>query len=275
MQLNPLWDLGFALVIVATARWYRDAAQRAGIARWRRRTFAGGLIGLALITVGPIAHAAVDNFWIHMVQHVAIMMLLSPALVLGAPVAAAHGAGGRVGDAIERIVGSAPMRLLLRPRVGWVVFAGTVIATHYSPLADAAMGNSSVHSLVIVLYLVAGLIYYLPLMDGNPLPVSVPHAVRFGSLLAMMVPETMTGFFMYVSTRMLHALPPGATSAAMPDMAGMAPLTDQRIGGAIMWGVGMLIDATWVAVAMRDWMADERRRAEADDALAAAEGGAR
>ncbi len=275
MQLNLLWDLSFLVAIGGTARWYSVAAQVAGIERWRRRTFFAGLTGFALITVGPIAHAAVHDFWVHMVQHVAIMMLLSPALVLGAPVAAALGAGGRVGATCSRILASRPMRTLLNPRVGWVIFAGTVISTHYSPLADEAMRNPNVHSIVLVLYLTAGLVYYLPLMDGNPLPVAIPYSVRFGSLLAMMAPETMTGFFMYVSTRMLHALPPGATTASTTTMSGMAPITDQHLGGAIMWGMGMLIDAAWVALAMRDWMADERRRADADDARVAAEEGTR
>ena len=269
MLLNPLWDLGFLVAIAATARWYVTAARSADIPRWRRGTFLAGLIGLAFITVGPLAHAAVHDFWVHMIQHVAIMMLLSPALVLGAPVAAAVGAGGRVGAVLERLLASRVMRTLLNPRVGWVIFAGTVISTHYSPLADAAMRNANVHSLVLLQYLCAGLVYYLPLMDGNPLPVFIPYSVRFGSLLAMMAPETMTGFFMYVSTRMLHALPVGAATATTAStMSGMAPITDQHLGGAIMWGMGMLIDAAWVAVAMRDWMADERRRADADDALA-------
>ena len=152
MRLNPLWDLGFLLAIIVTARWYVPAARLAGLARWRRRTFLTGLFGFAVITVGPLAHAAVQDFWVHMIQHVAIMMLLSPALVLGAPVAAAVGAGGRIGAAVSRLLASRPMLALLNPRVGWVIFAGTVISTHYSALADAAMRNPNVHSLVLVLY---------------------------------------------------------------------------------------------------------------------------
>ena len=77
------------------------------------------------------------------------------------------------------------------------------------------------------------------------------------SLFAMMLPETMTGFFLYSGNRVLHSLP-NQTSMSMG-------LKDQHTGGAIMWAMGMLIDTMWIVLAARDWFENERLLAEAED----------
>ncbi len=42
-------------------------------------------------------------------------------------------------------------------------------------------------------------------------------------------------------------------------------LKDQHNGGAIMWGMGMLIDTLWIVLAARDWLSSEARLAEEED----------
>jgi cytochrome c oxidase assembly factor CtaG len=117
------------------------------------------------------------------------------------------------------------------------------------------MKNGNIHSLELIIFLVAGLIYYYPLMSGTPMPFYVAHPIRLTSLFAMMVPETMTGFFLYSSSRLLHDIP------SMPGMnmaQSASALNDQRIGGSLMWSMGMLIDAGWLALTARDWFVHER-----------------
>ena len=131
----------------------------------------------------------------------------------------------------------------------------TALGTHFSPLADLGMVNSAAHALELLLFVVGGVIYYYPLMSGNPQPNEVPHSVRVISLFAMMVPETMVGFFLYASSQMLH-------DTGMPAMGAPSALTDQHIGGALMWSMGMIIDSVWVVLAVTDFLANERQRSE-------------
>ena len=71
------------------------------------------------------------------------------------------------------------------------------------------------------------------------------------SLFAMMLPETMVGFFLYSGNHILHKLP-----VTTNDQVG---LIEQHTGGAIMWAMGMLIDAVWIALAVSDWIKSEKR----------------
>jgi cytochrome c oxidase assembly factor CtaG len=92
-------------------------------------------------------------------------------------------------------------------------------------------------------------------MSGNPMPFYVAHPIRLASLFGMMVPETMTGFFLYSSSRLLHDVP---AMAGMNMAHSASALNDQRIGGSLMWSMGMLIDAGWLALTARDWFVHER-----------------
>ena len=74
----------------------------------------------------------------------------------------------------------------------------------------------------------------------------------------MMVPETMTGFFLYASNSLLHDSP----HAHLLSSSATTPLDDQRFGGALMWSMGMIIDTVWVVLAARDWFAAERLESE-------------
>jgi putative copper resistance protein D len=240
MGLSVGWDIAFALAILGLAGWYRRAS---GQISWGRRIiFYSSLVIAGMVLVGPLPHKATTNFTFHMVQHITLMMLVAPLFVLGSPLRAL------LGD--REFPSRSPLRFIFKPEVGF-------IATHFSPLANAGMRNPNIHSLELILFVVAGVIYYIPVMEGNPVPFHVPYSTRVLSLFAMMLPETMTGFFLYSGTRVLHSLP---DSVSM-EMG----LNEQHAGGAIMWAMGMGIDTIWIVLAARDWFANEAKLAEEED----------
>jgi cytochrome c oxidase assembly factor CtaG len=61
----------------------------------------------------------------------------------------------------------------------------------------------------------------------------------------MMVPETLTGFFIYIAPHSIYD--------------SMFTLDDQRRGGSIMWSGGMIIDTVWMAFAVYHWIKSEER----------------
>ena len=245
MRLNPLWDLlfGSLLILFATA-YFRKNPSAYGISKGRQGLYVLGLVLAFVVLVGPIPHIATRNFTFHMVQHIALMMVIAPLLILGAPFRMFR-------------VDRTPLRFLLKAEVGFVIFLAVLIATHFSPLANAGMQNSHVHSLELIIFILGGLIYYYPVMEGNPQPYEVSYSTRVLSLFAMMLPETMTGFFLYSGNRMVHALPPSINPTQ--------GLHEQRAGGAIMWAMGMAIDTVWIVLAARDWFANEAKLAEIED----------
>jgi putative copper resistance protein D len=245
MELNGIWDVSFASGIAwAGLSYFSRKPARHGISKARQLLFATALLLLALILVGPLPHLAIRNFTFHMVQHILLMMLIAPLIVLGSPFKLFR---------IDR----GPFRYLLKAEVGFGIFLAVLIATHFSPLANAGMRNPNIHSIELILFIVGGVIYYYPVMEGNPHPFPVPYSVRVLSLFAMMLPETMTGFFLYSGNRLVHSLPDSVTMKM--------GLHQQHSGGAIMWGMGMLIDTMWIVIAARDWFVNEAKLAEEED----------
>ena len=259
MGLNPLWDLFFGGVLLGIGLWYFTERQaRTSISTIRQILFYLGLTLAMALLVGPIPHRAITTFWVHMIQHIGLMMLISPLLVLGAPISVASNSKySRVRRALHSIGGNGFIRALFKPQIGFGIFLAVLIGTHFSPLANLGMTNPNAHCLELALFLIGGFIYYYPVMEGNPHPFHVPYAHRVISLFAMMLPETMVGFFLYSGNRVLHSLP-STTTMKMG-------LADQHQGGAIMWAMGMLIDTIWIVLAARDWFANEQLLAEAEN----------
>lgn len=259
MALNPLWDLLFATLIIGTAVWYfSESIARRRVSYMRQTLFALGLTLTFILLVGPIPHLAIRIFWVHMIQHIGLMMLISPLLVLGSPIKIAldskHPKVQRLVLAIGR---NSLIQTLFKPQVGFCIFLAVLIGTHFSPLANLGMTNPNAHCFELLLFLLGGFIYYYPVMEGNPKPFFVPYSLRVISLFAMMLPETMVGFFLYSGNRVLHSLPKTTTM--------QMGLADQHQGGAIMWAMGMLIDTIWIVLAAKDWFANEQLLAEAED----------
>ena len=76
------------LVAVAVAGTYgasHVAGRRTAWPRQQPACFLSGLAVLAVVYLGPLAAWSHTFFWVHMTQHLLVMMVAAPLLVLGAP----------------------------------------------------------------------------------------------------------------------------------------------------------------------------------------------
>ena len=252
-MLNVSWEIIFAAAILAKAAWYwAEEPSRLGVSKLRQMLFYIGMALALLLLVGPIAHKAIYKFQFHMVQHIGLMMLIGPLIVLGSPIKVAYDSKYLFIRNLTRSLGrNILIKQLFRAEVGFVIFFAILILTHFSPLANAGMVNPNIHEFELILFLIGGFIYYYPVLEGNPKPFQVPYFTRVLSLFAMMLPETMTGFFLYSGNHILHKLPTSISTKK--------GLLEQHTGGAIMWAMGMIIDAAWIALAASDWIKSEKR----------------
>jgi putative membrane protein len=269
---DPVPGLGLLLAAAVYLWAVRRVDARNPGHPWQRRRTASFLGGLALcwfVLLGPVGAYDDVFFWSHMVQHLALMMLIAPLLLLGSPVLLLLRAST---PAFRRawvlpVLRGRLLQTLARPQVGWLIFAGVLVGTHFSPFYEFSLEHPPVHDYVEhPLYLTAALIYYYPLLPGNPGPRRVPYSLRAVSLFSMMFPETMSGFFLYASTYVMY---PFYLHVHRP--FGPAPLVDQQLGGALMWAGSMLIDTVWVALAVMAWLRSEGRLATKIDLQTLAE----
>lgn len=263
------------VAVVLAAAAYLSAVRRVGDRypdhRWPRArswSFLAGLALLLFVIVGPVGAYDDDFFWAHMVQHMTIMMVAAPLLLLGAPVLLALRVSTRQHRGpLVAVLRSRPARVLTNPILTWALFAGTMLGTHFTPFYNYAVTHPLVHDDVEhPLYLTVALLYFYPLVGDNPLPHGPAPLTKVVSLIAQMAPESMTGFFLFTAPAVLY---PAYAHSDRP--FGPAPLADQQLGGALMWCGGMVIGAVWITVAVAGWLKAESRSARRIDRQVAAE----
>ncbi len=257
-SMTALIGLPMLATLVALGAWYWRAARRA--AAWPAgpaACFAMGLLLTAAVTAGPIAAAAMERFSVHMVQHIVLMMVSTPLLVLGAPVMLAVRSGNpTTRTAIRRLLRNRAFLIITNPLVSWLMFATLLVGMHFTPAMSWLMDMGYFGSfLEQLLYITVAAAFYYTLLPGNPARNRARPAFRVLALFLMMIPETMTGFFLYTAS--LPSVPAFVMAA---DAAGQDPLLDQRFGGALMWSGAMIIDVCWIAVAVHEWFDGEAAR---------------
>jgi putative copper resistance protein D len=248
-----------SLIVVATLA-LGAAAYAYGLARVRklRRTFApaavaafaAGLVSLGAALVGPADDLADGSLAWHMVQHLVLVSISAPLLLLGAPVRLALAAlPAARATRLAAVLNSRPLRILTHPAVAWLQFAVVLYGAHFSPLYEAALEHPAIHAFEHALFLGSGLIFWTPLLAVAPAPHAPPHPVRLLALFAALPMSAFLGFFFYVTRYVMYAHYAGHPGA----------LADQAAGGEVMWvagGLPLFAAFLWCVAA---WGARERR----------------
>jgi len=208
--------------------------------------FLGGILSAILVIVTPIGARAMDYFSLHMTQHITLMMVTGPLLVLGTP-----------NSFHPR---SNLFKALTHPIFSWVTYALLMIGVHLPGPHRFIMENPWAHTYIEVpLYLLLPYFFYFNLLDRNLTSRRVSAAMSVISLFIMMIPETLTGFFIYTAPSSLYDQ--------------MYSLDDQRRGGSLMWSGAMIIDTIWMSFAVYHWIKSEEKKSSEIDAQIAAENG--
>jgi putative membrane protein len=271
------FDLTIWLPLAAAAAGYLWAVRRIDAAhpaspvpRDRPAFFLLGLAAIAVALQSGIERYDTTLFSVHMVQHVILIFLAAPAIVLAAPITLLL----RVATPEVRrrrilpVLHSHVVRFLGHPLVAWLLFTAVMWGTHFSPLFDAALENPWLHDLEHVLYLASSMLFWWPIVGRDPSPWRLGHPARLLFMVMQMPFNSFLGVAILFSGTVLY--PHYATTGRL---WGPTPLEDQQAAGAIMWGLGdagfllalLLATAAW----MRHDEAVSRRREALEDARAA------
>jgi cytochrome c oxidase assembly factor CtaG len=219
---------------------------KALITRRQQTFFYTGILSALAVIITPIGARAMDYFSLHMVQHITLMMITGPLLVLGAP--SSFHPNNRY------------FKAATNPMFSWLTYAALMIGVHLPVPHKFIMDNPWAHTFIEVpLYLLLPYFFYFNLLDRNLVNRRISPALAVISLFLMMVPETLTGFFIYTAPGSLYD--------------NMYSLNDQRQGGSFMWAGAMIIDTVWMSFAVFHWIKSEEKKSRDIDAQIAAENG--
>ena len=165
------------LYVVVAALLYWMGGRRAGTRRsepWRAVSFAAGLVVIVLSLDSPIDGYAEQLFWVHMLQHVLLITVAPPLLLLGRPWPRMWRAlplrtRTEIGRTLARAPLAAPVRRLARPLPAFVLFTVTLLAWHIPAAYNATLSSSAVHQLEHATFFFTGLLFWARVIDPGPL----------------------------------------------------------------------------------------------------------
>ena len=249
-----------ALVIVAAAVYARGVRHRRWPA-WRTLLFLLGLAAILGALSAPLDGLAHELFSVHMAQHMLLTVVAAPLLLLGQPVRPLlRGLPQGVRRGIVRPLALfAPIRALVHvvrlPLIAAPIYILGLYAWHVPRIYDAAVAAQPLHDLEHAYFLLSGLLFWSAVIDPEPFRSPLPYPLRIVFLLLTGAAQnTILGGLLAFSSRPLYPYYVGR-----PEALGIAGLTDQRFGGALMWVVGDLVFLAAASVCFFLFLAKEER----------------
>lgn len=258
------WLTG-ALLVVAGLYLY-------GMYRLRRRgdhwpvqravAFLGpGLGGIASVTVSGLGAYDTVLLSTHMVQHMVLSMVAPIFLALGAPVTLAlRTLPKRPRRLLLRVVHSPVAKFYTFPLVAFANFVVTPFVLYFSGLYRLSLANDLFHELVHVHFVVAGCLFFWPLVGLDPLPNRWPHAGRVLLMVAMVPFHTVLGLVIMQSETLL-----GDDWYPSLGLTWADPYVDQHLAGGILWAGGEFVSVTVLGVVAVQWLRASEREARRID----------
>jgi cytochrome c oxidase assembly factor CtaG len=234
-EAQPVWYCVIAALLLAYAVGVLSVRHgAAAVNPWRVLSFVAGLVLLLVAVSSVVETYSHVLFWMHMVQHLLLIMVVPALFVAGHPLTLLVDASrGRRRDAIVRVLRSGPVAFLTHPVVALVAYTAIIVGTHLSSFMNAMVTSAWLHPAEQVLYLLGGYLFLLPLLGNEPIRWKPPHLVRMVVLFLAMAPDTVVGIVLLQAP---HDLFP-AMAAHRPDWAPDF-VHDVNLGGGIMWVFG-------------------------------------
>ncbi|MGH2516004.1 MAG: cytochrome c oxidase assembly protein, partial [Ktedonobacterales bacterium] len=190
-SFDPQIWLGVAVVALLYTfglRYSLRSGLTTQISWWRCACFAGGLATIILALESPLDAWSGIYLWSHMLQHLLLVLLAAPLLLLGAPlwpIWRATPLGARRGSLRWLMMHPKPRRLGLAigralgsPRVAWVAFVFVFDAWHVPALYDLTLRNQTVHDLEHALFLFTALLFWAQVIPSHPLKPKLNYGAR-------------------------------------------------------------------------------------------------
>jgi putative membrane protein len=226
-----------ALQFVYLLGWYRlRKAIPHLLSVWRLAAFSCGLFTL-WVAVGSFL-AAADHLLLtaHMAQHLLLMTVSAPLILLGAPLIVLLNGLPRPFALLVSgpLLRCSPLRALGRivthPLFCWLAGVGTVIAWHMPALFELGMHSAQWHQVEQGCFAAAGILFWWPVIQPWPSLAAWPRwGVPLYLFLATLPCDVLSAFLTFCG-RVVY---PHYLSGHR--LFNISPLGDQECAGALMW----------------------------------------
>ena len=251
-----------ALLAVYGAGWWRLRRRAPRLTPgWRAGCYLAsvGAVGLALLS--PIDRLAEELFRAHMIQHLLLIKVAAPALLLANPLPTIiwglpRPLRARVGGLL---VPGAPIRIAWRALTSmpltWLIYAFTLWFWHLPVAYDAALEERFLHDVEHLAFLAAGILFWWPLILPAPrVRTAVSPGLRVAYLVVGAFQEALLGLLLVLSPEALYR-----SYSGVPGQSGITAIEDQAGAGILMWAVGGAVDMVATIALLSHTLGNTRR----------------
>jgi putative membrane protein len=266
-----MWSILVTLALIAMESvylrgWYRlrNAIPRL-LSVWRLAAFSCGLLALWTVVGSPLA--AMDHHLLtaHMAQHLILMTVSAPLILLGAPVIVMlNGLPRPFGRLVSGPLSRCSLvrtcgHLVTHPLFCWFAGTATVIAWHIPSLFELGMGSAPWHEAEYACFFAAGILFWWPVVQPWPSLATWPRwGVPLYLFLATLPCDALSAFLTFCGRVVYpHYL-------SMGGAFNMSPLGDQECAGALMWVWVTFVYLAPAAVVTIHMLSPQRRALNAE-----------
>ena len=213
-----------------------------GVSSGQVTVFLLGVLVIFLALLSPL-HELGDEylFSVHMVQHLLLTLIVPPLLLLGTPAWLLAPLAGH-----PRVLRVA--RTVTLPVAAFVLFNVVFAFWHVPALYDLALREREIHILEHLMFLIAGVIMWWPILSPLPQLPRASYLIQMLYLFLLPTVPAILGAVITFSDGLLYTW-----YAEAPRIWGISAHTDQQIGGLIMWVPGGLAFLLTLVVVFLVW----------------------
>ncbi len=262
------WSLDPPLVLVidlAILYWVGSkrtvTPQRtAGAQRWRDGAFYVSMLVLAVALASPIERLSAQLFWVHMIQHVLLMLVAAPLLVVSRPWirlwrSLPLSGRRRLARGLAHGERAAPLRALSRffadPIVDLVLFSVVLLGWHIPAMFDATLHSETLHALEHTLFFTSAVLFFKQVIPSPPLRIRLSEVQRLLYVVAGMTVSWVLAVVLALAPKPLY--PYYAHLVSRP--GGISALADQQLAAGVMWVPGSVTFVIIIFVYVHRWLA--------------------
>ena len=234
---ESLWISGALIFasLVYLRGWLRCRHQTDNVDGWRVSSFIFGLLFIWIATASPLAALDHEMLTAHMVQHLLLMTLAPPLILLGMPRRPLwHGLSQRFLGTTGGPSRSEPMHqfasVVTNPAFCWFAAAATLVVWHIPSVFMLGLRSQMWHGAEQASFLAAGILFWAPVVrpwqNSSKWPES---SILLYLFLATLPCDILSGFLVFCERVVYSAF------LSSPASFGLSALEDQQCAGALMW----------------------------------------
>jgi cytochrome c oxidase assembly factor CtaG len=224
---------------------------------WRGIFFISAIAVFLLAASAPIDILSGRLFWMHMVQHLLLLIIMAPLLVASAPLlplwlGLPRWARAAVKPPVRRAL-IAIGHWLRQPAISCGLLIVGIWVWHWPPLYDLALTNDLIHDWCEHLtFQCVSLLFWTQIIPSYPLRPRLSYIGRLGLLGIAIVQNVVLAVVIGFAPHPLY-LPYIHVTVA----GSLSTLQDQQFGAGIMWTFGDIPFGLAVSVIFQRWLASQ------------------